>query len=168
MRSIICLLFILHLGTTCYSQSCLTKTYLSQVGVREKTGHNDGVEVEMYLKTTKLGPGYAWCSAFVKWCLIQCGVPNKTITAWAATAINHNNYVFRNQKFLQEMMPGDVFTIWSYKYNRVSHTGFGHQKLNAKIIRTVEGNTNDGGSTDGDGVYQRIRPLYSIHTLSRW
>lgn len=167
MRYLICLLFVFCSWTNSYSQTCITSTYTSQVGVREKTGKNDGVEVEKYLKTVNLGPGYSWCAAFVKWCLMQCGVVTP-INGWSATAINRNNYVYKNQTFLQDPKPGDVFTIWSYNSNRVIHTGFFNGKLNTRVIRTVEGNTNDNGSANGDGVYKRTRPLYSIHTLSRW
>jgi uncharacterized protein (TIGR02594 family) len=55
----------------------------SQIGVKEKTNSNDGVEVEKYLKTTGLGKGNAWCGAFVNWCLEESGidgvVPSKTL-----------------------------------------------------------------------------------------
>jgi uncharacterized protein (TIGR02594 family) len=54
----------------------------SQLGITEKTGENDGTEVEMYLKTTGLGKGNPWCGGFVNYCLEEAGidgvVPSKT------------------------------------------------------------------------------------------
>lgn len=43
----------------------------TQVGVKELTGKNDGVEVESYLKSVGLGKGYAWCMAFVYWVFLK-------------------------------------------------------------------------------------------------
>lgn len=50
------------------------KTAKSQLGVKEKTGKNDGPEIEKYLKTVGLGSGYAWCAAFINWTLRQNGI----------------------------------------------------------------------------------------------
>src|SRR5690625_7730160 len=47
--------------------------YAAQVGIREATGNNDGLEVEAYLATTNLGPGYPWCAAFVSWVFAEEG-----------------------------------------------------------------------------------------------
>jgi hypothetical protein len=40
----------------------------SFVGVTER-GANRGPEVEMFLRGVGLGPGHAWCAAFVSYCL---------------------------------------------------------------------------------------------------
>jgi uncharacterized protein (TIGR02594 family) len=49
-------------------------TAISQFGVKELTGNNDGGKVKEYLRTTGLGEGYAWCSAFVNWNMKQNGI----------------------------------------------------------------------------------------------
>ena len=66
------------------ANNCLIKTAESQVGVVEKTGNNDGVQVEAYLKTVGLGKGYSYCAAFVKWVFLQCGFKTN-INAWSPT-----------------------------------------------------------------------------------
>lgn len=147
--------------------SCLQQTYLLQIGVREATNHNDGVEVEAYLKSTGLGKGYAWCAAFVHWCMEQCNIPNR-ITAWAASAFNPYNIVYNNNKWYQQLRAGDVFTLYSYVSMLTTHTGFCNRMINDRVVETVEGNTNNGGSAEGDGVYRRLRPVYSLHNISRW
>lgn len=145
----------------------LTEIYLSQVGVRELTGKNDGPEVEMYLKSVGLGKGYAWCSAFVKWNLDQAEIPNK-INAWSPTAENQNHIIFKNKRFSEEPQPGDVGTLYYPKLKRIGHTYFFHRKINSTSYESVEGNTNGGGSRDGDGVYKRIRSFNATHSISRW
>lgn len=145
----------------------IQEIYSSQVGVRELTGKNDGPEVEMYLKTVGLGKGYSWCSAFVKWSLDEAEIPNK-INAWSPTAENKKNIIYQARRFVAEPEPGDVFTIWFPRMKRIGHTGFFDGRQNEKIIVTVEGNTNEAGSREGDGVYKKYRSLKTIHTISRW
>lgn len=145
----------------------IEEIYLSQIGVRELTGKNDGPEVEMYLRSVGLSKGYAWCSAFVAWCLNEVEIPHK-INAWSPTAENRNNFIYNNKNFVKEPRAGDVFTLWYNNLKRIGHTGFYHQNQNDKIIVTVEGNTNDAGSREGDGVYKKYRSLNTIHSISRW
>ena len=85
MRIVILILILccVHLGGV--SQSCITETYTSQIGVREATGKNDGKQVEQYLKAVKLNKGYAWCAAFVKWTFDHCGIKT-SINAMALSA----------------------------------------------------------------------------------
>jgi hypothetical protein len=40
------------------------------------------------------------------------------------------------------------------------------EKSNGQLI-TIEGNTNDGGSRDGIGVFLRQRSLSSVHKVIR-
>jgi hypothetical protein len=122
----------------------------------------------MYLHCCGLGKGYAWCSAFVKWCLTECGVDTRTITAWAATTYNYSKVVYARGRIVQQPQPGDVFQLWDYRYARVAHTGFYHSRVTDDIYESVEGNTNGGGSADGDGVYRRKRSLKATYALTRW
>lgn len=147
--------------------SILSAIYLSQVGVREATGNNDGKEVEMYLKSTGLGKGYAWCAAFVKWCFDSAQIKT-TITAWSPSAENKSNYVFKAGEWKRELKRGDVFTIYFPRLKRIGHTGFCHKKFGLNSIQTVEGNTNMQGSREGDGVYIKIRPKETIFSITRW
>jgi hypothetical protein len=145
----------------------LEEIYVSQIGVREATGKNDGPEVEMYLRHVGKPKGLAWCSAFVAWCLSEAEIKH-TVNAWSPTSENRRNFVYRNNKIEKQPQAGDVFTIFYPKLNRIGHTGFYHANQNESIIITVEGNTNAQGSRNGDGVYKRYRPLKTIHSISRW
>jgi hypothetical protein len=148
-------------------QMTLEEIYLSQVGVRELTGKNDGPEVEMYLKHVGKWKGLPWCSAFVAWCLSEAEIKH-TVNAWSPTSENRRNFVYRNKAFNKEPLPGDVFTIFYPRLKRVGHTGFYHKSQNESIVVTVEGNTNEAGSREGNGVYKKYRPLRTIHSISRW
>jgi hypothetical protein len=41
------------------------------------------------------------------------------------------------------------------------------EKLEGKMVVTIEGNTNDDGSREGDGVYRKRRPLDTM-LAKRW
>lgn len=167
MRSLIFILLFCSLYFSGISQSCITTTYSSQVGVREATGHNDGKQVEIYLKSVKLGKGYAWCAAFVHWCLEQCGIKNK-INAMALSAHRPGHFVYFKGKRIRSPQAGDVFTLYYPKLGRIGHTGFFDQEVNSKIFRSVEGNTNAAGSREGDGVYVKYRSYNATYSINRW
>jgi len=62
------------------------------------------------------------------------------------------------------LKPADVFGIWFNSMGRVAHVGL-VEKNEGDWIVTIEGNTNGGGSRDGDGVYRRRR--LSTNVLGR-
>lgn len=145
----------------------LVEIYKEFVGVREKTGNNDGSEVERFLAHEGLGKGYAWCAAFVSFCLDSAGFENG-ITAWSPTAENKKALVYSKGQFLDIPEPGHVFTLYYPKKKRIGHTGFFNGWADDDIIETVEGNTNDKKSREGDGVYIILRPIGTIHSISSW
>jgi hypothetical protein len=145
----------------------VAKVYKSQVGVRERTGNNDGRDVEKYLKSVGLGKGFAWCAAFVHWCLIEAGVPN-TITAWSPTAHNKKNIVYFNNKFKKPAQQADVITLYYSSKGRIGHTGFFDHMQSENMTVNYEGNTNRGNSNEGDGVYLTFRPLKTLYSITSW
>ena len=63
----------------------------------------------------------------------------------------------------------DVFGIWFQNLNRIAHVGFIDEwKDDCAFCITVEGNTNDEGSREGDGVYKKRRLKSQIYKVSRW
>jgi hypothetical protein len=142
--------------------------YNSQVGVVEQPrGSNSGPEVRKYLRSVKTTVPAPWCAAFVHWCLDSAGIANN-ITAYSPTAINKNNLVYYRGRLIKPITPGDVFTIYFVSMGRIGHTGFCGVQLNATVVQTVEGNSNDGGSREGYGVFRRKRPLHTLYSISRW
>lgn len=60
---------------------------------------------------------------------------------------------------------GDVFGIWFEDRGRIAHIGF-VMKWEMRRVTTVEGNTNDAGGRDGDGVYKKYRLTNQIYMVS--
>lgn len=138
----------------------------TQLHVREKTGKNDGAEIERYLKVSGLGKGFAWCAAYMAWSHKEAGI--KAPTSAYSPDWFKTNVVYRsnNPKVTPfESAPGQVFGIYFEAKKRVAHVGMitGETKLS---YITIEGNTNNGGSRDGDGVYKRIRNKRGIYVIS--
>jgi len=142
--------------------------YSSQIGVRELTGRNDGVEVEKYLAVTGFGKGYAWCAAFISWTYQEAEV-KALKNAWAPSWFPPGNTIYIKGKSGNKV-PGraDVFGIFYPKDNRIGHVGFVDDWPSGEFVITVEGNTNSAGSREGDGVYRKRRLKANIYKVSRW
>ncbi|WP_051292672.1 CHAP domain-containing protein [Olivibacter sitiensis] len=162
-------------------QQKIRDIYTAEIGVREATGKNDGSRVEAYLRYCGLGKGNAWCAAFVSWVYGQAGLKEPR-TAWAAalfpkakqvqlSAIGSGHSVARSpsqgatQNAQQSL--GLVFGIYYPSLGRIGHCGFVDGVEGSTLI-TVEGNTNEVGSREGDGVYRKRRPIKTIHALADW
>jgi len=147
----------------------VSATYTSQIGVRELTGHNDGVMVEKYLATTGFAKGYAWCASFVSWSFNESGV-TAIKSAWAPSWFPPDKTIFIRGK-LNKSKPGkaDVFGLLYTTFTppRIGHVGFIDGEDGEYYI-TVEGNTNSAGSREGDGVYRKRRLKANIYKISRW
>lgn len=139
-----------------------------QVGVRESGGPNRGPEVEKFLASVGLGPGYAWCAAFAYFCFEQSAkalrIPNPAVR----TASVHK--AFNDAPPAARVLPGDTVdtppspgSIYCIDHGH----GRGHCGLVLAIRETgilgFEGNTNAGGSREGDGVYRRSRRRAEIN-----
>lgn len=150
-------------------RECLKTTYDSQVGIRELSGNNDGKEVEMYLKSAGLGKGYPWCASFVYWTFTQCGdTLDIRYPAWVPSYFPENKLIYVRGEFSKRSpLEGDLIGIWFNSKNRLAHIGF-YDGENGDFILTVEGNTNEAGSREGDGVYRKRRIKRQIHSISSW
>lgn len=160
------------------SQILLKKVLLvasSQIGVQEvPRGSNRGPEVDQYMRSVGLDPAgrFAWCVAFLYWCFQKAatdmGVANPMIRT--AGVLDHWNKAgkkgitritaakARNNPSL--VKPGQIFCI--NRGSGLGHTGLVEQVLGGKLI-TIEGNTNEGGSGEGIGVFRRsLRTIASI------
>ncbi len=149
----------------------------TQVGVREEpAGSNRGPEVDQYLRAAGLSPGagsFAWCAAFVYWCFNEAaqsaGRPNPVprtagvLAHWNKAGERGIRRISPGRAAAQPdlVQPGQVF-IMDYG-GGVGHTGFVAEVVAGKLV-TIEGNTNDGGSREGIGVFARQgRKINSIN-----
>lgn len=152
---------------------CLVGTALGEVGTMEE-GNNAGAQVEQYLGSVGLGPGYPWCAAFVHWTHRQCGIAPLPARPFAAAAAWDERPVWRPSGWSPETDPytpisedGDVFTLWYNNLGRIGHCGIIMDE-DKDYVTTIEGNTGSGGEREGQGVYKRKRLKKSLHSVARW
>jgi hypothetical protein len=143
-------------------RSTLIHQLHDQLDVREATGNNDGVMVEKYLETCGLPKGYAWCAAFCTYNLNEIGVTNPQ-SAWSPHWARKKDRIP-----LKEAKPGDCVSFYYPRLGRVGHVGFYAGRSPDGYLVTIEGNTNRGGSRNGDGVYKRKRPPGKIYAITRY
>lgn len=168
-RIIPLLILLLYVGNLYATDLvCVQESYFSQVGTREATGKNDGENVEQYLASTNLDKGYAWCASFVNWCLTSCHIPTKN-SAWSPSWFPDSKVIYnRHTSKTETPRTGDVFGIYFSNKKRIAHMGFIHHWGKGSYVITVEGNTNDYGSREGDGVYVKRRHKRQIYKVARW
>lgn len=134
--------------------------------MREATGRNDGARVEEYLRAVGLGKGYPWCAAFVSWAFRAASI-DAACTAWAPAWFPKERTVYVRGEAGYVPRRGDVFGIYFPSKGRIAHVGFIDGEAGGFYI-TVEGNTNEAGSREGDGVYRKRRAKRTIYRVSRW
>ena len=144
----------------------LVNTAESQLFVREKTGHNDGKEVEEYLRVTGLGKGNAWCAAFLAWDHVKNNIssPHSAFCPdWFKSHVVYSQFSKTIEPFISQ--PGQVFGLYFESKGRIAHVGMitGETRFS---YNTIEGNTNDAGSREGDGVYRKIRNKRQINKIA--
>ena len=149
------------------SRARLRAVYLAEIGVVEASGRNDGSRIAAYLQYCGLGEGYAWCAAFVCWAYGQAGIANPR-TAWAAALFPEDRLVYQRGRTGPGGTPqqGDVFGIYFANLGRIAHVGFVDEWGEGSYFITVEGNTDQAGSRNGDGVYRKRRPKSQAYKVA--
>ncbi len=127
----------------------------SQEGVREEH-ENRGPQVEAYLRSTHLGPGFPWCAAYVYWCISTAAAELRAPTPFPLTAYcpDIHNWARAHDVLGETPGVGDVFLLYGAAEAR--HTGF-VTSVDGARFGTIEGNTNLDGSAEGIGVFKRAR-----------
>ena len=129
-------------------------TAKAEVGYHEGRSGSDWNNKQKYSEEL---PGFgwsdyqAWCATFVSWCAWKSGASDLfPRTASCATGVAW----FKNAKRWSEYpaIGAQVF----YGSGGGAHTGIVYDYDNTYVY-TIEGNTNDNGSAEGDGVYLKKR-----------
>ena len=137
----------------------------SKVGVTEvPKGSNSGPDVNEFLKAVGLGPGYAWCMAFVYWSVMKACqelvVPMPLARTGGVMDQWNLTHARKVPNRASNIKPGDIF-IMEFAHG-TGHTGF-VENVGDGVIHTIEGNTNEDGSREGYEVARRVRTISSIH-----
>lgn len=138
---------------------------IQQIGIKEKTGKNDGPEVEAYLKSIGLPKGNPYCVAGHYWSFIQACEQLKLPVS--AIPIPKSGLALATYKLAKKkgtevyaiIEIGDIM-IWQ-KPNKINgHFARVINVLDFLTVKTIEFNTSNGlhgSQRDGDGVFQRKR-----------
>ncbi len=132
----------------------------ADVGVRESPlGSNRGTRVEAMQKVVRIPPGSPWCAA--------------AVAAWGVEALGNIwplpltgscdvllDFARRRGILHTEPKRGDVFLrLDATDDDDAQHAGIVERAHENGDFDTIEGNTNDGGSREGDGCYERERSI---------
>jgi hypothetical protein len=101
----------------------------------------------------------AWCATFVSWCAMKAGLADLyPRTASCLTGVSW----FKQRKQFSEYpaIGAQVF----FGSGGGTHTGLVYD-YDDTYVYTVEGNTNDDGSAEGDGVYLKKRERRSSYVF---
>lgn len=142
------------------------------LGLRE-TSTNRGPHLEEFWKATNYPDGATnrepWCSAFVTFCvkeadrrspIINLRVPPffPAVDQWLPWARNPETgcLIFSGASGDRRPMAGDIVVFQP----KLSHVGIVADDYDGHgIVHTIEGNTNEAGSREGDGVFQKLRTI---------
>ncbi|WJN62958.1 endolysin [Streptomyces phage phiScoe25] len=135
-----------------------------EVGTHEKRVGGHWVNDSKYNRWFGKIPGYAqdgygwpWCAAFVSWVAHEAG--HKDLYPKTASCSQGVAWFKGQGRFSEYPAIGaQVF----FGANGGTHTGI-VVSYTADTITTIEGNTNDGGSAEGDGVYRKTRQRKSSY-----
>jgi len=130
-----------------------------ELGVRERTGRNDGKKVEMYLASVGLKAGNPYCAAFISWLYKMEGYA-KPRSGWSPD-------LFPNARLARSALPGNVLGIYFPEKKRIAHVGL-IIKQEGDWVSSIEANTNVAGSREGDGVYKKLRHIRTIYKIADW
>jgi hypothetical protein len=133
---------------------------------------NRGPEVQAYLASVGLGPGFAWCCAFTYWCFEQAARRMQranpmvrtagVLKHWTDAPARGARRVLRHQAVADPSLlrPGMVF-IMDFGGGK-GHTGF-VESVDGGYATTIEGNTDASMTREGGGVYRLARKLVDIN-----
>ena len=144
-----------------------------EVGVEEVNGTNCGPRVNEYKAATWLDPKkpWPWCAAFICWLMREAMKGGKysferprTAGAWDFEnwALKEKSGVYLKKPHSSDIKPGDI-VVFTF-----SHIGLAISSPDKSgNIQTIEGNTDEAGSREGGGVYEKKRKLSSIRSRIR-
>lgn len=157
-------------GQTSAVAELATQIALTQTHVREQPeGSNRGPEVDAYARAAGEEPPILWCMAFVYWAFEQASGRLGTSNPLVGVPAGQRDYVtgvyaWANRQGLTVNSPirGDIFCVRGGSNGRThQHTGIVTQ-VNGGTISTIEGNTNNDGSSNGIGVFARSRSTSNL------
>lgn len=112
-----------------------------------------------------LPPGNYWCATFVYWCFDQActKLQRRNPLTRTGQVMTHWNKTTGKKILVSDAVnrpslvrPGQIFMMNTGGSS--GHTGL-VEKVEGGFIQTIEGNTNDNGSSEGIGVFRLQRKI---------
>ena len=145
-------------------------------GIKE-IGNNQGFDnkhFERMMLDVGWWRGAAWCAFALKLVYKLAGIET-TVTGWSPTAYNKRHIIFTDGKLREPIRPGDSGTLSYAKYRNnpkrfkaIGHAFIVKKTVGNSAVVTGEGNTDGNGSREGNGFYEKIRPLNANIHITRW
>jgi hypothetical protein len=138
------------------------------VGIREKSGNNDGPMVELIQKTIGGADNEPWCMSFMQTCLAYA--EEKTGIESPIIASEHVRTTWNETPVAQRVKAYPLkyaIICWGYEGKTSGHTGVLTDYMRNSWMATVEGNTGDSNMREGDGVYAKKRNWHRTGSLIR-
>lgn len=126
-----------------------------EIGVKEIGYTNTGKRVREYQAATTLGgTGWSWCAAFIAWIMAAVARSLSLNQFWSNSPDCDEILTFARRRGIVYETPevGDVGLVMKSQ-NDATHI-FQVEAINGDHLTTIEGNTNNDGSANGDGVYR--------------
>jgi hypothetical protein len=131
---------------------------------REIGGNNCGPWVRLYTGGNE-GKAYPWCAFFATYCIDQA--KKQGAMSWLGRDGSSTSIYKKAKKLGKVLMcpePGCLFLVKNttgVPWKSHIHTGI-VASIGDGFVNTIEGNTNAGGSVNGDGVYVRRRSFKDL------
>ncbi len=140
----------------------------SYAGIRETTP-NDSDMIRKFQSVIGVAQQESWCLSFVQYCvekvdrLYFCVDPNHNQSTLMPTEHCLTLWRFSPERRKSEPCPG-LIAIWQHGDTAAGHAGIVEMKTKDGFY-SMEGNSNEAGSREGDGVYRKKRLLTPMGNL---
>jgi hypothetical protein len=119
------------------------------------------------LRLCGVGLGNPWCAAVGAMWHYMAGIDNP-MSAYSPSWFPESKCIYiRGRKDEDKIRPGDCGGIYIASKKRIGHWAL-VESSDQKWVDTIEGNTNEGGSDEGDRVMRRKRLKKNIERISRY
>jgi hypothetical protein len=137
----------------------------SQVGVKE-TSENWGPMVRIYLKVAGWFTPAAWCLAFAFWCALEAGAVRSKLPKNMASS--YFVFLWAKKTGRDRYLPkrGMIAVVNGKKGGHGCWVRL--STLGNNLYESIDGNSNDEGSTEGYEVCDRKRTVAWMRTYPRW
>lgn len=140
----------------------IAKSYIGKKEKKNNSGFEDP-QMEKDMKEVGWQPGWAWCAGFIEMIAWKAFpekkdkikglfVPSAVSTYRNLVGAGHQRSMIPEVGdfvFFQKMEDGNP--LWT------GHCGIVSEVINATTFKSIEGNTNAGGSREGDSVQEKKR-----------